>query len=823
MKLLRPECCPILTRLPVFIGLLILASNPVHSQSPQPIESLQHIESPQLIESPESELAQNGVSDFLQYYCANCHNDERMSGNWSLSGLDVTDPSHGQNLAAWENILRATDRGEMPPADREQPDPGNMLSFTSWLENSLDTQSQEQPNPGRATLRRLNRAEYSNAIRDLLDLDIDLADALPGDDSGYGFDNNADVLSVSTTLMETYISVAGKVSRLALGLTNSIASTTSYTVPKDGAVKNQGVPSFNQRMSDDLPIDSRGGGVFDYYAPQDGIYEISGYLNANTANEVDRIQPTRVAYRLNLSAGEHSIGMSFRRELGLDESVQTLKSDTSIVVLPTEAPSLKTLDFIVDGARVSTTEVPSYHVSSRFSQFNHLRDVMQIEVTGPFETFGRGDTASRRKILLCDPQNSELSETQCAEQIISTLAYEGYRRPTTEADVQPLMAIYEGARENADFENSIATAIQALLVSPNFLYLFEQSPADAEPDDLYEISDYEFAARLALFLWSSLPDTELLDLAEQGELRQDSTLRNQVERMLADPKAQALTQNFAGQWLYLRNLEYQFPDVFEFPQFNQNLRQAMLQESELFFASIVRDNLSVFEFLQADYSYLNESLAEHYGVEGVKGSAFRKVDFEPEHNRGGLLGQASILTVTSFANHTSPVRRGKWILDNLLAATPPPPPPDIPALIAEHNGQMLTAREQMALHREDPACASCHLRMDPLGLSLEKYDAIGAFREMDAGQPIDASAVMPNGTAFDGLPGLQEILIDKKEQFAQAFIDRLMTYALSRGLEATDQPYIRTIARAAEQEDYRVQAIIYAIAASEPFNLRRVP
>jgi mono/diheme cytochrome c family protein len=762
-------------------------------------------------------------AQLLDQYCSRCHNDERMAGDWSLSSVDVADLASGAHRAQWEKILRMTGRGEMPPKDRPQPPAEAMAAFGRWLEQGLDDYAAAHPDPGRATLRRLNRAEYANAVRDLLALDLDVGKELPADDSGYGFDNIADVLSVSPTLMDRYLAVAGKLSRLAVGLGPDRPYVTSYALAKDGSIKNQGIPSYDERASDELPLDSRGGGAFHYYAPRDGWYQISGWLNANTNNEVDRQQEDRVALRVPLKAGPHSVGIAFRRQLTLDETVQTLHNTTEIVVLPGEPPVPLPLQFVVDGARVGETRVPSYRMSPRFSQANFPRDVLQIDVEGPFEARGPGDTPSRRRIFACRPAHTAAAEQACARTILSRLARQAYRRPVSAADLDPLLKIYAGARAAADFEHGIEAALEALLVSPDFLFLVERDPAGSAPGSVHALGDLELAARLALFLWSSLPDEELLTLATHRRLQQPGVLQHQVERMLDDPRAAALTANFAGQWLYLRNLDYQRPDVFQFPRFDTRLRHAMRRETELFFASIVHDDRSVLDFIRADYSFLNQRLAEHYGIAGVQGTGFRKLRLDPACPRGGLLGQASILTVTSYANHTSVVKRGKWVLENLLAAPPPPPPPDVPALKRSVAGRQLNAREQMELHRADPACAACHVKMDPLGLALEQYDAVGALRTEDAGRPVDASAVLPDGTRFSGLAGLQRMLLDRQDEFARAFTQHLLVYALGRGLEAYDQPVVRAIVRRAARDDYRIRSIILGIVQSEPFTQRRTP
>ena len=768
------------------------------------------------------------AADIIDDRCETCHNDYEFAGNWSVADIHVSDITKGKNQKLWEGILKSVAMGDMPPADKKQLTAQEKSAFLNWLEGSLDDYSAANPNPGRATLRRLNRNEYARSVQDLLALNVDITDSLPGDDSGYGFDNNADVLGVSTTLLERYLYVAGKLSKLATGTAGDAAGKESYIVPKDGPVKNSGVPSFDLRMSDALPLDSRGGGSFEFYAPVSGVYEIAGYLNANTNNEVDRLDIHRYSHTLTLSAGSHQIGMSFRKELALSEHVPTVRKGTDHVVLPDREPEMLDLDFILDGARRHSTQVPSYHLSARFSQAAFLRDVLEIEVIGPLksdQTNASWQTASTRKIFSCLPEAEATAESElnCARQIVSRLTTEAYRRPVNNSDIQPLLAIFERARKDVGFRASIATTLQALLVSPQFLYLQEIPPADVEPGSIYRISDTEFAARLALFLWSSLPDEELTTLASAGTLREPQVLKLQLKRMLASDKASALTDNFAGQWLYLRNLPYHFPDVFEFPEFTIPLRHSIQRETELFFTRILKDDLPIFDFLNADYSYLNEPLAKHYGIDGVKGYALRKVSLSEQSHRGGLLGQASILTLTSNPNHTSPVKRGKWILDNLLAASPPPPPPDVPALVAEHDGMALSAREQLKRHRADPVCAACHVRMDPLGLALEQYDAVGAFRTRYADQAIDASATMPDGTQFEGLSGLHDVLWDRRERFTQAFIDRLLTYALGRGLEAYDQPVIRSIARQASNDSYRTHSIIEAVVTSTPFNFKKAP
>lgn len=758
----------------------------------------------------------------LQQFCSRCHNDIDMIANLSIEGLRAEDMQHGLHSGEWEKILRRVSTGEMPPSGKAQPDPALRAAFVDWLEDSLDSYSRANPDPGRATIRRLNRVEYANAVRDLLALDVDFGPELPPDNSGYGFDNIADVLSISPTLMERYIAVAGKVGRLATGLTSRREFVTSYQVPKDGSVMNSGVPAYNERASVDLPLGSRGGGAFRYFARYDGEYEIAGWLNANTNNETDRLAEDKVSVRVPLKAGSHLIGMSFPRRVAPDESVQTLRNTLDVVPRPVDPPKMLPLNVWIDGARAGVLTVPSYRMHPRYSQQNFPRDVLQIDVAGPFNPTGITDTPSRTRIFHCRPRGTSQEET-CARRIVSSLARRAYRRPVTNDDLAPLMRIYASERGASDFEHGIKAAVEAILVSPRFLFLVEHGPAGSAPGKAHRITDLELASRLSLFLWSSIPDETLLQVAEQNRLHEPAVLDAQIARMLADPRAEALTRNFAGQWLYLRNLDQQRPDISVFPEFDTRLRGAMATETEMFFSHVLKTNRSVLDFIAADYTFLNQRLASHYGIPGVNGTAFRKVTLDPAWHRGGLLGQASILTVTSYGNHTSVVKRGKWILDNMLAAPPPPPPPDVPALKAEHDGRQLTARQQLELHRANPTCAACHVRMDPLGFALENFDAIGGYRIEDAGQTIDASARMPDGTTFAGLSGLQQILMDRKDEFTRAFTERLMTYALARGLGARDMPAVREISRKAAADDYRIRTIIRGIATSDAFTMRRVP
>jgi len=757
----------------------------------------------------------------LPQYCGGCHSSARKMGSFSIDGLQTGDLATGANAEAWEKVLHRVSIGEMPPKGMPRPSEPELAQFTGWLETSRLKFVAAHPDPGRPTLRRMNRGEYANAVRDLLAYDIDVSGELPADDASHGFDNIADALSVSPTLMDRYIAVAGKVSRTSSGLSSMRPSVFTYITPKDGSLKNIGKPSFNERMSEDLPLSSRGGAAFKYYAPYDGVYEIRAYLNANTNTELDLLPENMIKVRTPLKAGLHTVGLSFPKVVALDEEPQVLRNDTFAIIFPAKAPETLSLNVAVDGARISTERVLSYQMGPRFSQNNFPRDVQQVEVEGPMNISAPvANTASRRKVFICQP-SATLSEADCARRIVSNVAHRAYRRPVTDADINPLMKVYGVVREDANFEQGVAGAIQAILVSPQFLFLQEKSPSASLPGSVNRVTDLELASRLSFFLWSSIPDEQLLDVAEKGQLKNPEVLKREVERMLRDRKAEALTQNFAAQWLYLRSLDVQKPDVVAFPQFDVRLRASMKRETELYFTSVVRENRSILDFLDSDYTYMNERLAQHYGVPGVYGTSFRRVSLGKDSHRGGLLGQGSILTVTSYGNRTSVVKRGQWILENLLAAAPPPPPPDIPAIVEAKNGKKLSAREQMEMHRANPSCASCHQMMDPLGFALENYDAVGAWRDKDAGDFINAVSILPNGAKADGPNGLRQVLMDRKGQFADAFTERLMTYALGRAVRAQDKPFVRRIAEQSASDQYRINSVIMGIVTSDPFVMKR--
>jgi hypothetical protein len=753
----------------------------------------------------------------LTRYCQGCHNDTSKIGNFSVQQLKTDNPA--ANAAAFEKILRKVNLGEMPPRGRPAPPKQALTEFTKYLSTALDRNAAANPNPGRATLRRLNRVEYANAVRDLLDLNIDVSKDLPADDSGYGFDNIAEVLTISPTLMDRYIRVAGKVSRTATGQASKAPVTTDFKPVQD--------PFINQRASDRLPLDSRGGGAFDFYAPYDATYNIRVDINQASGTETRRLPENRIEVSVPLKAGPHSIGATFQRQLTLEQSLVPLTPATLRgPKQATRAPDIA-LDILVDGGRVKRQMVAAHaagvlDTGEISPQVIYARDVQLVSVMGPVKPTGAGSTPSRRKIFTCRP-TAAAQEAACARSILSRLARQAYRRPVTDADMAQLMKMYAEGRKGGSFDEGIEAAIQMVLVAPSFLFVHETDPAGAKPGATHRLSDLELATRLSLFLWSSIPDAPLLAAAEKNQLSRPDVLKREVTRMLADPRAQALTDNFAGQWLYLRRLEFQTPDRAAFPDFDNRLRAAMLTETNMFFDSMVRENRPAADFLTADYTFLNQRLADHYGIPGVYGSTFRRVTLDPATNRGGLLGQGSILTVTSYNNRTSIVLRGKWILDNLLAAPPPPPPANVPPLEDVKGAKLLTVREQMELHRANPVCASCHTKMDPLGFALENFDAIGAFRKSQGGKLIDVSTEMPDGTKFEGPRGLREVMLKHTDEFVEAFTERLMIYALGRGVEATDMPAIRAVRMSAAKDNFRIHSIIMGIVQSVPFTMRRTP
>jgi cytochrome c551/c552 len=752
-----------------------------------------------LIAHPATAQAPQAI---ISQYCIGCHNSKTRTAGVVLEGIDFAQPR--DHAALLEKVLRKVQTGEMPPAGLPRPDRAAAAQFTASITESLDRAAAEHPHPGRPAIHRLNRAEYSNAIRDLLALDIRPGDLLPVDDSGYGFDNIADVLTISPALLERYLSAARLVSRLAVG-DMRIQPFEEEFLPASVRRAGGSKPQANQRASDDLPFDSAGGMSFSYYFPLDGEYIIRVRAGKSDEKSAHNYEVTET-----VKAGLRTVSVAFLRESAkLEIEIPPVNGSAGVRRGPSPPPA--EMDLRLDGVAVKRFEVPRTNTI--------LPAFRGVTITGPYNPSGPGDTTTRRKLFICHPVSAD--EAACAQSILSSLARRAFRRPVTGADIAPLMRFYQTGRQQWGFETGIEQALRAMLVSPDFLFRVEHDPKGAAPGTVYRLNDFELASRLSFFLWSSIPDDRLLDLAEKGELKKPAVLNREVRRMLADRKSQALVENFAGQWLALRNLEVVRPDAKAFPQFDEALREGLQQETTLFFESILREDRPVTDLLQANYTFLNQRVAELYGIPGVYGAQFRRVELDnPE--RGGLLGQGSILTLTSYPNRTSVVQRGKWILETLLGTPPPPPPANVPELKAQsQDGRTLNMRQQMEQHRANPACAGCHMRMDPLGFAMENYDGIGKWRARDGEVPIDASGRLPDGTLLEGPAGLRRALTTAhRDEFVSTLIEKMLTYALGRGAESYDKPVVRSIAAAAARDDYRITAIIGGIIGSTPFQMR---
>jgi mono/diheme cytochrome c family protein len=762
----------------------------------------------------------------LSRYCVTCHNETLRAGTLALSTLNLAEV--GTNAETWEKVVRKVRTGAMPPAGRPRPDRAAAENLVTWLEGELDRAAIENPNPGRPSLQRLNRSEYRNAIRDLLALEIDAASMLPPDSAGYGFDNNADAQTLGSALTERYLGAAAKLSQMALTRPRGLPTPETFLVPTD---RDQGV-----RVSDDLPFGSRGGLAMRHFFPADGEYlfelrpkesGVAGGFEGITAEphqlevRLDHVKvwtgivggPEFVPER----AGEAGAGGGGREEDRNNKVLERLKFRVPVKAggrLVQVYFAAKTSAYVEDLFDPSLRREP-------YRAANGEPRISALTITGPQpETAAVGDTPSRRRLLVCKPKPGQ--EETCAKKIVATLARRAYRRPVSDADLQAPLASYRGGAGRSGFEAGIEMAVRSILVSPKFLFRFESQPATAAENTPYLISDLELASRLSFFLWSSIPDDELLNVAERKNLRKAGVLQQQVRRMLSDSRSQALVENFAGQWLFIRNAAVHQPSPEVLFHFDDNLRTAFERETQLFFESIIRENRSVIDLLDADYTFLNGRLARHYGIPGVHGERFRRVSLAPDSPRRGLLGKGSILMTTSYPNRTSPVIRGKWILENLLGAPPPPPPPNVPELKDDRDPRkVLPMREQMAAHRKNPVCAGCHAQMDQLGFSLENFDGIGEWRDVYAsGARVDASAELPDGTKFSGPGELRQVLRRRSDEFLTTISERLLTYALGRGLDASDAPVIRKIKRDTARDHHRFESMIQAVARSAPFQMR---
>ena len=759
----------------------------------------------------------DGARAMLDRYCVTCHNARLKTGELVLEGLSVHDAAGSPEI--WEKVIRKVRAGVMPPQGAPRPAPDALGALATGLETALDRAAAARPFPGRPLLHRLNRAEYQNAIRDLLDLEVDAATLLPPDDSAYGFDNISDVLGVSPTLQERYLSAAARLSALAVGDVATRPGSDTYRVPQD--------LSQNQHV-EGLPLGTVGGLRVRHTFPLDAEYQFDTKLYRTNLNIVRGLQyPSefeiavdgRPVHRVTIG-GTDDLARMFEAPTDTGDAVE-LRMRARVRV--PAGPHVVTAAFVDHmGVKDAVRLQPFLRASADNFDWAGWPHIQTFAVTGPFDATGPGDTPSRRQVFLCRPA-SRSSERACAERILSRLARRAYRQPVGATELAPILEFYEAARAQAGFEAGIQRGLQRILASPRFVFRSESDAASLPPGAVHRVSDLELASRLSFFLWSSIPDDELLTVAASGGLRQPAALDAQVRRMLASPKSAALVTNFAGQWLHLRNVRSVLPNSDEFPDFDDNLRQAFRRETELLFESILREDRSALDLLRADYTFVNERLARHYGIPNVYGSRFRRMPV-PDEARRGLLGHGSVLAVTSHAERTSPVLRGKWVLENLLGLPVPPPPPDVPSLKGNEEGQKpRTLREQLAEHRANPVCASCHKVMDPVGFALENFDAVGAWRTREAGGPIDASGQLADGTPVDGVVTLRRAILERPELVVGTMTEKLLTYALGRGVEARDMPAVRAIVREAAKRDYRLSAIVTGVVKSVPFQMRAKP
>ena len=804
----------------IAVGASVIAQRPP-AQQPTPASDLAYF-------APLSQKA------LLDQYCVTCHNERLKTGGLALETLPLNRLGE-TNAETWEKVVRKLRAGLMPPAGAKRPERGSLDAFAKSIEDSIDHFAASNPNPGRAPLHRMNRVEYANAIHDLLALEVDSSTLLPADDSSHGFDNIADVLGVSPSLLERYVSAAAKISRLAVGERDAAPAQVTYTVKGD--------LSQNQTL-EGQPLGTRGGTTIRHNFPVDGEYliklsllklsfgqvfgegaegeELEVTLNGERVKlfKLDEVpmffmreapgshppkpQPTdpleervkmtpdiRLEFRVKVKAGPQAIGVAFLQK--------NYAANEDLV----RRPSSSTYDVFI-GMQYGYTTAP--HLS-------------RVVITGPYNPTGLGDTPSRRRVLVCRPASAS-DETTCARQIVSTLARRAFRRAMNDNDVASLLTFYQQERDRTgNFEAGIEMGVRRILADPEFIFRFEPTPAGVAPNTPYRIRDTELASRLSFFLWSTIPDDELLQLGIDGKLHEPAVLEKQTRRMLADPKARALVTNFANQWLFLRDLKNANPDVTVFPDFDDNLRQGFQRETEMLFESIVREDRSVLDLLDADYTFVNERLARHYGIPNVYGPDFRRVPVANDARRG-LLGHGSLLLVTSNANRTSPVIRGKWVLENLLGSQAPLPPPDVPPLEEKPTAAARSVRERIEQHRANPTCAGCHKIMDPIGLALENFDAIGRWRTTDEGVAIDASAQLVDGTPIDGPATLRKALLNRSDVFVTAMTEKLLMYGMGREIKYYDMPAVRGVMHVAADKRYRFSDLVLGIVKSDPFQMR---
>jgi hypothetical protein len=752
---------------------------------------------------------------FINQYCAYCHNDKLKSGSMTLTKLDLDHIDQSAELA--EKVVRKLRVGLMPPPGMPRPARDVVLAFAGSLESGLDQASNLHPNAGRPALHRLNRTEYANSVRDLIAVPVDVSALLPPDDMSHGFDNMADVLTVSPTLMEAYVRAASKIAREAVGDPEAPALTSTYQIPR--------VVSQNRHV-EGTPWGTRGGISVLHDFPADGeyVFKLGFYYS-----------PTGPLFGLNQGKGQQiEVAINGEKVARIDINPAITLAKDGIKTPPIQVkagPQRISASFIqkADGPiddEVMMVEQTLVDVSAGVVPgITTLPHLHEFSITGPMKVQGVSDTPSRRKVFTCRP-DAGADELPCAKRIIAALARQAYRRPVTENDLEGLLGFYQSGRNQGNFETGVRTAIQAILASPEFVFRFERTPASSPLGKNYRITDLELAARLSYFLWSSAPDEQLIAVAAQGKLRQPAVLEQQVRRMLADPRSEALSTVFADQWLHLQNLRESNPDLFLFPNFDRTLANSMRRETELLFDHIMRQDRGMTEMLTADYTFVDERLAKHYGIPNVMGSRFRQVPVEDD-NRRGLLGHAGILMLTSTATRTSPVQRGKYVLEVLLGTPPPPPPPNVPLLPENSDGRTghvakpLSVRERTEQHRKDPNCAGCHKMMDPIGFALENFDAVGVWRTNDSGFKVDPTGQMYDGAKLNGPASLRQALMGHSDAFLETFSESLMAYGLGRVIDYRDMPFVRVIEHDAAKNDNRFSSFVLGVVKSMPFQMRR--
>jgi mono/diheme cytochrome c family protein len=805
------------------IGLtvVLLASTSVGALRPTHPSAASPVQPPASAQSGASSAASTQRA-LVDKYCVTCHNARVKTAGLMLDKMDLDRVPDGAPV--WEKVVRKLRGGMMPPPGAPRPDEAGIDALVSFLETTIDRDALAQANPGRSPLHRLNRSEYANAIRDLLALDVDATALLPADDEANGFDNIADVLKVSPSLVEQYLTASRKIATLAVGDPHIVPVSSVYRVPPDR-------PQADH--VEGLPLGTRGGLVIHHSFPLDADYDFRVNLLQNIVGYVPGLEwPHLLEIAID---GERvftaSVGGEEDNKLSdtnLALAKETLDARLRARIHVKAGPRIVTVAFIRKNSAESVEPLQPFTRDLDMQNMNGIPLIEHVQIGGPFNATGPGDTPSRRRIFICRPTSPEAlprasthEETDCAKTILSTLARRAYRRPV-DTEIDTLLAFYESGRKTGTFDNGIESAVRFILTSPKFIFRDEPDPANLTAGTVYPVSDLELASRLSFFLWSSVPDDQLLAAATQGRLKEPAVIERQVRRMLADPKSSALVDNFAAQWLFLRNLQSFLPDTATFPNFDDSLRQGFRKETGLFFESIMREDRSVLDLLTADYTFVNERLARHYGIPDVYGSRFRRVTVTDE-NRRGLLGQGSVLSVTSYPNRTSPVLRGKWILENILGTPPPAPPPNVPTLRENgEDGRVMSVRARLEEHRKNPACATCHRVMDPLGFSLENFDATGAWRTKEArGVDVDASGQLADGTPVDGPVALREALVRRPEQFVRTMTEKLLTYSLGRGLEYYDMPVVRAIVRNAARQDYRFSSLVTGIVKSTPFQMKK--